>query len=338
MMISMRRGQAVLLSLAFPAVLGGALLARSPEPSRFELPVQAALLPADASFVMGVDLERLVASEAYRRFRARAVPSGEAFWAELSRRTGLEPERDLTRLVTASNGNGAGLTVVLGRFEQKALEASLAAAPEVKVRERGIRKIWSSAPRPGQKDYSVAVLEDGVLILGAPADVEAGLDRRAGKGPGLTANAALMALVGRVEPGATFWVCGDQGVMSAAGNLAPQAAGWTIPSVKSVVVSGGVDPELRASIIAGTADEPAAKGVADMVRMLVGLLAVQGAKRPELQELSSGIQVAQQGAEVRIAARATYETLEKLAPTGSGAARPAGAASSAPAPRAAPNP
>jgi hypothetical protein len=305
----------------------GALGVRGPS-ATFTLPPQAAILPKDASAVMGVDVPRLVASEAYRRFRDHGFPEGAAPWAELTRRTGLDLERDLTSIVAGSSGDGASILLVLGRFERGKLEKALADAPGVQSVEHGPRRVFTWEPRAGRSETAIAVVEDGVLLAGPRRDVEMALDRKAEGGDGVTANRGLMALTARVDPSAAFWICGDQEVMSAAGSLAPQAAGWTVPSITSLVVSGVLDREVRASVVATTADPAAAKGVADMARALLGLLAMQAAQRPELQELASGIEIRQEGAEVRIAAHVSVDTLEKLPAT----PRPTPSARATPAP------
>lgn len=309
----MGRGRIALALLLSTAAVGGiaAVATRTPEAGRFTLPAEVALLPPQSSFVAGVDVQRLVASPAYQRFR-RESPPGVDMWAEIEKRTGVRPERDVTSVVMASDSTGSGLTVVLGRFERGKVEAALGAMSGIAAREHGQRKIWASSAQAGGKEHAVAVVDDGLLLMGSTREVEAGLERRDTKAPGLIGNAPLLTLTARVEPGATFWMCGDQGGMAAAGNLAPQAAGWTLPQVKTFVVSGDIDPELRATLVAETADETAAKSVADMVRTVMGLVAMQGAQRPELRELTSGIQVTQQGAEVRIAARIAHDTLAKL--------------------------
>ena len=310
----MGRGRIALALVLSTAAVGGvaAVATRAPEPARFSLPPAAALLPPKASFVAGVDVQRLVASPAYQRFRRESAPTGVDMWAEIEKRTGVRPERDVDALVMASDSAGSGLTAVVGRFERAKVEGALGAMSGISAREHGQRKIWASETRAAGKDHAVAVVDDGLLLMGSLGEVEAGLERRETKAAGLTSNAALLALASRVEPGSTFWMCGDQGAMSAAGNLAPQAAGWTLPQVKAFVVSGAIDPEVRADIVAETGDDAAAKNVAEMVRTLIGLVSMQGGQRPELKELTSGIQVTQQGPEVRIAARIAHDTLAKL--------------------------
>ena len=310
----MSRGRLILFSASFLTVLGlAAKAALPPAPAPFALPAQASVLPPKASFVAGVDFQRLVASTAYQRFKRESTITGrEDAMAEMQKRTGLDPERDIRSFIVASDSAGSSLSLVLGSFERAKVETALGATAGFSSREHAGRKIWKSdASTAGQKDYAAAVLGDGALILGTSAEVEAGLDRQSSKAAGLTTNAGMLALLARVEPGATFWLAGDQGLASAAGSLAPQATGM-VPSMKSLVMSGDLDPEIRASIIAEAADDTAARNMAEMVRAVIGMVGMQAAQRPELRELTSGIQIAQQGPEVKISARVSHDTLSRL--------------------------
>jgi hypothetical protein len=272
-----------------------------------------------------------VASPFYKRFRSGPLESGRATWSDLERRTGLTPERDLTQMIMAGTGGRAdsGVAVVLGTFPRGKVETALAGASGVSSAQHKGRKVWTFEPGPGKKAQSLSVVDDGVLVVGPTADVHAALDRQGAKAPGLKANEGLAALAGKVAPGATFWMCGDQGLVSAVGNAASNTAGWTVPAIKTLIISGDLDPDIRATILAGAADEAGAKGVADMARGLLGLLALQATKRPELQELTSGIDISQQGPEVKIGVRLSYETAAKLQP----APQPTAAAPSEATPR-----
>jgi len=321
----------IFLSFSLLAALGyGAVAALPPPPAPVALPPQASILPPKASFVAGIDFQRLVASAAYQRFKRESATSTRTdAMAEMEKRTGLDPERDISTFIVASDAAGASLSLIIGKFDKAKVETALGATAGISTSEWKGRKIWKSDPSViGQKDYAIALLGDGALILGTSAEVEAGLDRQAAKGPGLTGNTAMQALLGRIEPGATFWLAGDAGLNTAAGALAPQAAGM-MPSTKSLIITGDLDPDVRVAIIAEAADDMAAKNMADMVRALIGMVSMQAAQRPELKELTSGIQISQQGPEVRISARVSHDTLARLqaatptpAPTPRPAARP----------------
>jgi hypothetical protein len=294
-----------------------AVAARTAEPTRPSLPAHAAFLPAESTFVMGLDVKRLVASPLYQRFKSGPLQSGRETWSELERRTGLIPERDLDQMLMAGTGGrgDSGIALVTGSFQQSKVEGTLAKAAGVSGAVHKGRKVWTFEPGAGRKTQALSVVDDGAIVAGPLPDVHAALDRHESKAAGLKGNPGLSALVEKVTPGVTFWMCGDQGLVSAVGNTTANTAGWTVPAIKTLVISGDLDPDIRGTILAGTADDAGAKGVADMARGLMGLLAMQATKRPELQDLASGIDIAQQGSDVKIGVRLSYETFARLQAT-----------------------
>jgi hypothetical protein len=317
----MSRGRVLAVSSVILALAGvvAALAVRSDGPVRPSLPQQAAALPAEATFIMGVDVPRFMASPFYRQLGGGPMPARREAWQQLQRWTGLDPERDLTQMIVAGSGSGrdaAGLALILGRFARKTVETTLAAAGGPTSQEHGGLRIWTLPTSGGAADKPacLALVEDGVAIAGPAADVEAAIDRRAAKTPGLSPEGRLAGLMQRLEPGATFWMVGDQGLVSAVSG-AGAAGGWTIPSIRTLVVSGFLDPDVRATILADTPDAAEAKKVADMLRGLMGLAAMQAARRPEIQDLTSGVDIGQQDAVVKIGVRVGYDTLAKLQAT-----------------------
>jgi hypothetical protein len=128
-----------------------------------------------------------------------------------------------------------------------------------------------------------------------------------------------MALLGRVKPGSTFWMVGDQTLLA---NLprsipAPGGSGGSslqLPAVRTLLATGDLDPQVALDITAETADEPAAKNLADVVRGLTALAALQGNQKPELKELASAVSVTTEANEVHVSARIPHALFESLRP------------------------
>jgi hypothetical protein len=323
-----RARNAVLASLVFLAGgMAATMAVRSANDTRPALlPAEAAILPPDAGFVAGIDVTRLLASPLYQKALKDPSFHPPAEWTELQRAAGIT-EKDFRQVVVAGEGRekGAAVALVLGTFERKKLEAGLAGMRDMKSRDYNGRKLWI-APPPAQTpapratlaaptvkptESAFTVLADGVLVVGPPDSVTAALDRQAAKAPGLLGNAAMLALVQQVRPGSAFWLCGNETVLAAAANVAP-TGGFNVPTLRSLVASGDVLPDLSLQVVAEAADAAAAKTLAGMLQAVTGLIAMQGDK-PELKELVSGLEVVNEGNQVRISARARYETLEKLA-------------------------
>jgi hypothetical protein len=288
------------------------------------LPAEASILPADSGFVAGIDVARLLASPLYEKALKDPSFRPPAEWSELQRVAGIT-EKDFRQIVVAgeAGGKGSAVALVLGTFERKRLETGLAAMKDMKGRDYKGRKLWIAPPKapvagaapatPAAKptESAFTVLSDGVMVVGPTESVTAALDRSAAKTPGLLGNAAMLALVQQVRPGSAFWMCGNESVLSAAASVAPAAGGFNLPTLRSIVASGDVLPDLSLQLVAEAADAAAAKTLAGMLQAVTGLLAMQGDK-PELKELVAGLDVVNEGTQVRVSARARYETLEKL--------------------------
>jgi hypothetical protein len=307
----------VVVSLALvTAGVAVALAARLGESGKESLlPPEAAWLPPDAAFVMGVDVARVTASPLYQRI-IKNSPKPPEVWKE-GYLAGIDPARDVQQVVLAGDGkpDGAGVAIVLGRFESKKLEGALAATAGVsKLEYQGRTVFVTKGEKPGAKDTAISILGEGALIAGPVSSVTAAFDRRKRKTPGLPSKLSLVSLVQQVHPGSVFWMCGDQSLLSAATNMAPGVGSWTFPSLKTIVLSGNVDPDLSATIVGETADEKTAKELSEMMQGLLALFSMQGSRQPGLADFASAFQITHEGTRVRVAARLSYDTIEKLQP------------------------
>jgi hypothetical protein len=99
----------------------------------------------------------------------------------------------------------------------------------------------------------------------------------------------------------------------------------SLPALRSVTVTGDLDPQVSLAVIGETTDEAAAKNLADIVRGGVALASLQAAQKPELQQLASAISVATEANKVLISARIPYGLIDALQ-SGMKPASPAAAA------------
>ncbi|HSB61844.1 MAG TPA: hypothetical protein VLI67_09000 [Vicinamibacteria bacterium] len=295
------------------------------------LPAEGLLLPADARFVVGVDVRRFTASPFYRKFRAEARP--QAF-RDLEEKTGLDPERDVDHVLIGGKdmaGRGRGLAIVLGSFDTYKLGRSIETATESKrLVGRTFEGHTEYVFREGaQEAVAVAFLDRQALLIGSQAAVEAALTGRAQGTAPLRANASIMGLLERVKPGSTFWMVGDQSLLQNLPGTVPGPGGGaaiTLPALRSLIVTGDLDPVVSLAITGDTPDAEAAKNLANIVTGFVSLMALQASQKPELKGLAQAITVATDQGRVQVNARVPYEMLEALHP------RRAGTAPAAPAP------
>jgi hypothetical protein len=127
-----------------------------------------------------------------------------------------------------------------------------------------------------------------------------------------------MGLLERVKPGSTFWMVGDQTLLANMPKSVPapggEGSGLQLPAVRNVIVTGDLDPQIALQATAETADEAAAKNLADVVRGLMALAALQGNQKPELKELASAVSVTTETNQVHVSARIPHALFESLQP------------------------
>jgi hypothetical protein len=326
--------------LASIVVVGGVLAAAGAlylDPARAAvgpLPAFGLALPADTRFVVGFDVQRLTASPFYERYaRGPASMRPDAF-RDLEERTGLKPERDLERVVIAGRPltqKGAALALVQGRFDRTKL--SLAIENE-KAKSGGAKGVtWKN--QSGTTVYmfseghagafALAFLADDTLVMGDQAGVEATLANQVAGTQSLRGNADLMALLEAVKPGSTFWMVGDKSLLAQmprsipapGGAPAPPGApgaGVNLPALKSLVVTGDLEPQVTLDVTGEAGDEAGARNLADLARGFVALLSLQASQKPELKDLASAFSITSEGPRVRLSGRVPYEMLDALQP------------------------
>jgi hypothetical protein len=286
------------------------------------LPAEALSLPAEAPFMAGIDVRRLVASEFYKRqMAARGEAHPDAF-RELEEKTGLDPERDVDQIVIAGGKGGvgpAGIVFVVGSFDEYKLSRAIEAKPGVTWEKREGATLYQFGDA-GKAARALAFLDAHTLVLGATPLVNATLENRSRGASPLLAKSALKALLERVKPGSTFWVVGDQSVLAnlpasfpAPGAAAGSGATLTLPALESLIVTGDVEPLVALSATGDTADEKAARDLADVVRGFVALASLSAKQNPQLQQLAQAVSVTTSAKQVEVSLRIAPELLESLA-------------------------
>jgi hypothetical protein len=285
------------------------------------LEAEGLALPADSKFVMGLDVRKFVASPFYARFaneRGQARP--DAF-GELEDKFGLNPERDLDRVIIAGRDTSGlkkdpGIAIVTGRFDRYKL--GRAAEEKAGVTTKNHQGTPMYLYNEGQKGATaIAFLDDDTLALGSQAAVEAVIANRADGSQGLRGNPKLLALIESIKPGSTFWVAGDQSLLSKMPTSLPGGAGGAgmqLPALRSMIVTGDLDPVVALQITGETADVASAQNLADIVRGLVAMASLQAQQKPELRQLASAVSVTTEAERVLVNARFPYELLDSMQP------------------------
>jgi hypothetical protein len=274
------------------------------------LPAEALVLPADSSFVMGLDVKRFTASTLYQKYGHKGAAAHPQAFSELEEKTGINPERDLETVVVAGNKltgqEDTGLVFVTGIFDRAKLGHVIESKEGVTWKKQGGTTLYLF--REGARGGGAAAfLDDRTLVAGRQASVEAVIASHAQGGRGLRQNAALMV--------------GDQTLlarmprsMPAPGARPGDGASITLPALQSLTVTGDLEPDVAIQATGQAGDEAAAKNLADVVRGFAALVALQANQKPELKDMAKAITITTEASEVHINARFPYAMLEALQP------------------------
>ena len=290
------------------------------------LPAEGLALPADAQFVMGIDVRRFVASPFFARCSQEGGEGRPQAFAEMEEKTGIDPERDVDAIYVAGRKgtsgkrhDGDGVVIVTGTFDrykvQRAIETSAKKGVTTASHLGTPMYVFNETSGRG-KAGAVAFLDDHTLVMGSRTALEQSIAAKSeGKG-GLRGNPEMTALLESVRPGSTFWMVGDQSVLSQMpkGLPAPGGSGEAmgLPPLKTVVVTGDLDPVVSFEATGEAADPAAAQNLADVVRGFIALASLQAQQKPELKQLSSAVSITTDANKVRINGRFPYEMLDAM--------------------------
>jgi hypothetical protein len=291
------------------------------------VPPEALALPADSAMVMGFDVRALTGSQFYAKFGQENEPGRVEALAEIERRTGLNPERDIDSVVIAvqskdvkegaegeSRHRDGGLVFVTGRFDAARLESSIPEAGKVQKERRDGVTIYRGE---GVKSHgSVALLDAGILVAGETGAVDTFLANRA-SGHGIRDSRELVSLLEKIEPGSTFWAVGGASVLNRVAGAAGPVA--NLPAIKQVVAYGHLDPEVGVTATAEAADAKSANKIADVLRGFSAMLSLQASQKAELAQIADSISVATEDDKVHVKATFTHELLDSLKKSGESA-------------------
>jgi hypothetical protein len=332
----MKRSRLVVIAAASIVGLGlalalGALVLDPARAAVGPLPAEGLVLPADTRFVMGLDVQRFVQSPFYKKF----APQGgrPQVFTELEQKTGFNPERDVeTVLIAGRPGTGreSGVVIVRGRFDRYKLSQAIESeGPKVTQKKHEGNPLYVF--NEGQQGASALAFlghDDDLLVMGSQKAVEAAVTAHFQGTMPLKQNAALTGLLERVKPGSTFWMVGDQSLLSQMPSAIPAPGGsgsaqLQLPALKALMVTGELEPVVTVDVTGDAADAAAATQLADIVRGFVALASLQASQKPELKGLQNAVNVTTDQSSVKVSARVPYEVIEALQPKKSAGVSPA---------------
>ena len=296
------------------------------------LPGTVEWMPADAGVVGHVDLRSLMESPLRQKWEDAVSNHGTPKGLdEFREATGLDPFQDLYGVSFAVvPGGGAEKkgkpehwgAAVHGAFDSERILSKIREEVNVETEVHEgttiyllTRKEESDDDEAEQPEPALAFPDGGILLIGEPGYVREMIDAGAGRSASAAAN-----LIERWGEGNfaldTFWIAASP--EGGLGPIMPQAG--EVPPVQSVSLSGRTDTELSLRARGKAADAESATQLADVVRGLVALGAMQRAENPDLGTVLDSIQIEQAENEVQISLSVPYETLESMALTRTSAA------------------
>jgi len=255
-------------------------------------PALEALVPADTVFIAGANVDAIRDTPVYQKLLSRMpLPQLDEF----ARRTGLDPRKDLSQVLSCSNGK-SGLLMARGKFQPQELEARLEA--------NGAKRLaYKKYNLFGDDRAAIFFWNASTAIAGPTAELRSMIDQTGGRG----LPAPLRDLLRTLPSGDQIYAALAGGLEGL--NLAiPQESNLgNIMNVLRAIDSATLGMDLHSGI-AVTAEvtsktERDAKFVHDMVKGVVGLGRLNTpTNQPELLKLYDAIQVEQQQTHTKVMA------------------------------------
>ena len=276
---------------------------------------ELAFVPPHATALAFADVRAVMTSELRERVR-RIAPDGVGR-EQLERQLGLDIERDIDRALVfwapepdadAEEDGSSGVALFRGRLDAERLEAVARRGGAEVTEEGGLRIVTREIEGAGA--LAMAFLEPGLVAVGELAAVRSAA-RRGTAETGIDADADMMRLLGRVDPGSSFWAVGRFGDAGLLGWV-PEQVSERLPPVTAFAVQGRVNGGISVSLAVEGRDDAAAQNLRDVVRGFVALAQLQTLGNPDLQAVLDSLQTGGDGTAVTLSVRVPAEAIDFL--------------------------
>lgn len=158
-------------------------------------------------------------------------------------------------------------------------------------------KVWSTkvvAIKHQRKPMNIglAKMDDRTVVIGDMVSIRHFLSARAGKSPGLIANKKLHQLGPLVPKGSTFWLAAvPKDIMMKFDDIKKSLGTANLPSLDTILLSGRVDQDLRATAVAWATNNESAKKLSAIARGLIALGQMVSTEEPLVDKLLQSLKV-----------------------------------------------
>lgn len=265
-------------------------------------PALESLVPQDTVFVAGANLDAIRDTTVYRELLSRApLPQLDDF----ARQTGLDPRKDLSQILSCSNGK-RGLLMARGKFNRKDLEGRL--------EQQGAKPIsYKNHQFFGNENQAITFLNDSIAVAGPTADLRLILDGQTTGG----LPAPLRDLL-RTLPQSDQIYAALNGNLSGLNIAAPENSNLAnimqaLRSVNSAALGMDLSSGLQLMAAVSCNTERDAKFVHDLLKGMIGLGRLNTPdNQPEMLKLYDAIQVTQQQARTEVQANISQGQADKF--------------------------
>jgi hypothetical protein len=274
------------------------------------------LIPSDTGVVIGINLEQIRASKFGQMIVGQLETQAKAS-SDPTAAAGLEFVRGIREILVAAPSTGQkgrGLILVAGTFNTAPLVAIAKMAGLSESTVQGVTVYTKEQDQP----FSVALADPSLIIAGDSPGVKAALAGRAGAANGL--DPAVAAKLRAVRASHHFWILTTAPLADLARSAPQDAFGGALQgdAVKSIQqISGGLTfgPKLLIAFEVVTLTEKDATGMADGLKMLIGLV-TSGDSAKQFAPLLQTLELKADGNIMKLALAIPEEDLIKLVQSG----------------------
>jgi hypothetical protein len=265
-------------------------------------PTLESLVPADTVFVVGANLEAIRDTPVYQKLLSRMpLPQLDEF----ARQTGLDPRKDLSQILSCSNGK-RGLLMARGKFNAPDIESRLQSKGGAPLSYKN-RRLF------GTEQAAILFVNNSTAVGGPASELRSIIDRSAPGGM----PPALRDLLRTLPPGDQIYAAVSGG-LAGLNIAAPPDSNLAnimqaLRSVETATLGMDLSNGLHATAEVNCKAERDAKFVHDMLKGVIGLGRLNTPdKQPELLKLYDAIQVTQQQTRTQVKADIPQEMADKF--------------------------
>lgn len=264
------------------------------------------ILPSDSQFALGMNVQKLVASPNYAKFKQKQTERIGNDLSQFIAATGVDPERDIYYLAASGKAKpkASGVIIAFGNFNQDKITSFIQSQAAAAISVYGGRQVLAI---PGNKGSAA---NKGIVFFGdkiAAGDMEtlyAMIDGRTG-------SAAIAPLIHGINPEEMFWFAGNADGIPANASL-PIPAGVKIPPIQNIVGTLDISDLIAGKITATAVDMDSAKKLADAINGAIAFGQLAGKQDPILPQLLGGLKLSQSGAQVSLDFSFSADLLDRL--------------------------